>query len=116
MQNKIGRKTEQAHWDAAWQLPIKARLPSRHNAGVLNVTRLFEWHVRPSFRYIEIGCAPGKILAWVASVLKAEAAGLDYSEIGIAKFGVNTMGLLQPLTINALVPLLVPEVRKGPAI
>lgn len=85
MLNKEGRKTEQSHWDAAWRLPIKARLPSRLNVGVLNFTRLLERHVRPGNRYIEIGCAPGKMLAWVASVLKAEVAGLDYSEPGIAK-------------------------------
>lgn len=85
MRNNEGQKTEKAHWDAAWQLPIKARLPSRLNVGVLNVTRLLERHVRPGSRYIEIGCAPGKMLAYVASVLKAEASGLDYSESGIAK-------------------------------
>jgi len=85
VQNDEGRKTEQAHWDVAWQLPIKDRLPSRLNVGVLNVTRLLERHVRPGSRYIEIGCAPGKMLAYVASVLKAEASGLDYSESGVAK-------------------------------
>jgi SAM-dependent methyltransferase len=85
MQNNNGPKTEKAHWDAAWQLPVKARLPLRLNVGVLNVTRLLERHVRPGSRYIEIGCAPGKMLAWVASVLKAETVGLDYSEPGIAK-------------------------------
>ena len=85
MPNNEGRKTEQAHWDAAWKLPAKARLPSRLNVSVLNFVRLLEKHVRPGSRYIEIGCAPGKLLAWVASVLKAEATGLDYSEPGIAK-------------------------------
>jgi len=85
MLNSKGRKTEQAHWDAAWQLPIKARLPSKLNVGVLNLMRLLERHVRPGCRYIEIGCAPGKMLAWVASVLKVEAAGLDYSKPGIAR-------------------------------
>ncbi len=34
-------------------------------------------------RVLEIGCAPGKILAWVAKVLKAEVSGLDYSTQGI---------------------------------
>lgn len=80
-----GSKTEQAHWDDAWQLPVKPRLPSRLNVGVLNITRLLQKHVKPGCRYIEIGCAPGKMLAWVASVLKAEVAGLDYSEPGINK-------------------------------
>jgi 2-polyprenyl-3-methyl-5-hydroxy-6-metoxy-1,4-benzoquinol methylase len=85
MQNKERRKTDQAFWDVGSQLPIKARLPSRLNVEVLNITRLLERHVRPSNRYIEIGCAPGKLLAWVASVLKAEVTGLDYSASGIAK-------------------------------
>lgn len=85
MQNNEGRKTEQAYWDAASQLPVKGRLPSRLNVSVLNLTRLLERHVRPGSRYLEIGCAPGKMLAWVASKLKAEAAGLDYSEPGIAQ-------------------------------
>lgn len=79
-----GRKTDPAHWNAAWRQPIRNRLPSRLNVGVRNVTRLVAKHVRPGDRYLEIGCAPGKMLAWVASVLKAQVAGLDYSEPGIS--------------------------------
>lgn len=85
MPNNEGRKTEQAHWDAAWKLPVRPRLPSMLNVSTLNYARLLKRHVRPGSRYIEIGCAPGKMLAWVAGVLKAEATGLDYSEPGIAK-------------------------------
>lgn len=95
MLNKEGRKTEQAYWEANSQEPIRYRLPSRLNVGVLNITRLLKRHVRPGSRYIEIGCAPGKMLAWVASVLKAEVSGLDYSEPGIAKCHAlfNALGL-----------------------
>jgi len=82
MQHHEGRKTDQAHWNNAWKKPIRARLPSRLNVGVLDITRLLKRHVRPGSRYLEIGCAPGKLLAWVASVLKAEVTGLDYSEQG----------------------------------
>jgi 2-polyprenyl-3-methyl-5-hydroxy-6-metoxy-1,4-benzoquinol methylase len=85
MLNNEGRKTEQTYWEASSQKPIRNRLPSRLNVGVLNLTRLLKRHVRPGIRYLEIGCAPGKMLAWVASVLKAEVTGLDYSEPGIAK-------------------------------
>jgi 2-polyprenyl-3-methyl-5-hydroxy-6-metoxy-1,4-benzoquinol methylase len=85
MLNSVGRKTDRSYWEATSQEPIKNRLPSRLNVGVLNITRLLERHVRPGSHYIEIGCAPGKLLAWVASVLKADVAGLDYSEPGIAK-------------------------------
>ena len=84
MPNNEGRKTELSHWNTAWQLPARARLPSRLNVDVLNITRLLKKLVRPGSSYIEIGCAPGKVLAWVASVLKTETAGLDYSESGIA--------------------------------
>jgi SAM-dependent methyltransferase len=81
--HEVGRKTEQAHWDAAWQSPVAPRLPSRLNVDVLNITGLLRAQVKPGDRYIEIGCAPGKLLAWVSSRLGAEAHGLDYSETGI---------------------------------
>ena len=85
MSNNQGRKTEQAHWDTAWKSPVRPRLPSMLNVSTLNYARLLKKHVRPGVRYIEIGCAPGKMLAWVAGVLKARVTGLDYSEPGIAK-------------------------------
>ena len=34
-------------------------------------------------KYLEIGCAPWKLLAWVAKILQAEVSGLDYSANGI---------------------------------
>jgi hypothetical protein len=85
MPTNQGQKTEPAHWDAAWQLPVRVRLPSRLNVDVLNMMCLLARHVRSGTRYLEIGCAPGKMLAWVASTLRAEASGLDYSETGIAQ-------------------------------
>ena len=90
-----GNKTEIKHWDAAWEIPIKQRLPSRLNVGVNNILRLIKKNVLPGCRYLEIGCAPGKLLAWVASVLKADVSGIDYSEKGIAqcRFLFDTLGL-----------------------
>jgi SAM-dependent methyltransferase len=32
---------------------------------------------------LEIGCAPGKILAWAAKILRAEVSGIDFSSQGI---------------------------------
>ena len=52
---------------------------------MLNLTRLLKKFVLPGNRYLEIGCAPGKLLAWVRSELHATVAGLDYSEAGIAQ-------------------------------
>src|SRR5262245_8347127 len=78
-------KTGVEHWNKAWSSPVRLRLPSRLNVGVLNLTRLLRKCVKPGDRYLEIGCAPGKLLAWVASVLKARASGIDYWEAGIAQ-------------------------------
>jgi 2-polyprenyl-3-methyl-5-hydroxy-6-metoxy-1,4-benzoquinol methylase len=77
-----GRKTTRDYWDTAWRTPIRLKLPSRLNVDVLNLTRLLSRHVRRRDRYIEIGCAPGKLLAWVAAELKADAVGLEYSAMG----------------------------------
>ena len=58
---------------------LQARLNS------LNIMQLVKSHVKPGSRYIEIGCAPGRMLAWVSKNLGATTTGLDYSEVGIAK-------------------------------
>ena len=79
-----GRKTQQAHWDAAWSLPIRPRLPSALNIDTANVFSLLRSHVSPGTRYLEEGCAPGKLLAWVSATLNAKADGLDYSDTGTA--------------------------------
>jgi 2-polyprenyl-3-methyl-5-hydroxy-6-metoxy-1,4-benzoquinol methylase len=85
MENNEGCKTDLAYWEVASQGAIMHRLPSKLNVSVLNFARLLKRYVRPGSSYIEIGCAPGKMLAWVASVLKAKVTGLDYSETGIVK-------------------------------
>lgn len=50
---------------------------------VRNIQRLLKCHIKPGMRVLEIGCAPGHTLAWVAQALKVEVAGLDYSIRGI---------------------------------
>ena len=76
-----GRKTEPAFWRR--DSPVRLRLPSTLRIDVSNITSLLKKHVRSGDRYIEIGCAPGKLLAWVASTLHARAEGLDYSDSGV---------------------------------
>jgi len=46
-------------------------------------------------KFLEIGCAPGKMLSWVAASLGAEVSGLDYSEPGVrvARMMFHTLGL-----------------------
>jgi 2-polyprenyl-3-methyl-5-hydroxy-6-metoxy-1,4-benzoquinol methylase len=46
--------------------------------------RFLRKHVSAGQKYLEVGCAPGKMLSWVAAVLKADVAGLDFSERGLA--------------------------------
>jgi 2-polyprenyl-3-methyl-5-hydroxy-6-metoxy-1,4-benzoquinol methylase len=76
--------TTRAHWEETWAIPPRWRLPSSLSIATRNMQRLLRPHVRPGMRVVELGCAPGKILAWVAAVLGAETSGLDYSERGIA--------------------------------
>lgn len=72
------------------------RLPSPLNVGIYNLQRLLKNRVKPGMEVLEIGCAPGKILAWVNKRLNCAVAGLDYSEKGIKL----TNGLFEALGIE----------------
>lgn len=78
-------KTNQEYWNRVWKSSLEIDLPSLLFVNSLNMMRLLKSHVKPGSQYIEIGCAPGKMLAWVSRILGASATGLDYSEVGIAK-------------------------------
>jgi len=71
-------------WDDAWSGDVQLRLPSPWLVSTRNVQNLLRGRVRPGDRVIEIGCAPGKLLSWVAAELGANVSGLDYSERGLA--------------------------------
>jgi len=75
--------TTKEHWNAVWSNSPRMRLPSPFNLSVRNAQRLLRNHVKPGMRFLEIGCAPGKMLAWVAKTLGASVAGLDYSKNGM---------------------------------
>jgi 2-polyprenyl-3-methyl-5-hydroxy-6-metoxy-1,4-benzoquinol methylase len=75
--------TTRVHWENTWAVPPRWRLPSSLAVSTRNIQRVLRPHVRPGMHVLEVGCAPGKILAWVASALGANVAGLDYSERGI---------------------------------
>lgn len=76
--------TTRAHWEDEWSKPPRMRVPPPWNLSAGNAKRLLKTHVRPGARLLEIGCAPGKMLAWVASALRAQVAGIDASAKGIA--------------------------------
>jgi 2-polyprenyl-3-methyl-5-hydroxy-6-metoxy-1,4-benzoquinol methylase len=83
MRGGSGELTSQDHWETAWVRPPRWRLPSKLVVSTRDLQHIIAPHVRPGMRYLELGCAPGKLLAWVAHALKAEVSGLDYSERGI---------------------------------
>jgi 2-polyprenyl-3-methyl-5-hydroxy-6-metoxy-1,4-benzoquinol methylase len=56
--------------------------PSGIDVGTRNVLRLLRRYLQPGLRYLEVGCAPGKILSWVGRELGAPVAGIDYSPVG----------------------------------
>jgi 2-polyprenyl-3-methyl-5-hydroxy-6-metoxy-1,4-benzoquinol methylase len=75
--------TTKAYWESAWSAQPRWRLPSRLVVATRNIQRILGPHVSPGIRVLELGCAPGKMLAWVAAARGAHVAGLDYSEQGI---------------------------------
>lgn len=91
----IARKTDRQYWDSTWTRQPRMRLPSSLLVGTRNIQRLLAHHVKPGIRFMEIGCAPGKILAWVAKRKGAEVSGLDYSSRGIghAKLLFDALGI-----------------------
>src|SRR5205085_5136150 len=78
-----GEKADIFHWDSEWAVRPRLRLPLSVTVGIRDIKRLLRKHVRPGMSFLEIGCAPGKILAWIAKVLGADVAGLDYSPRGM---------------------------------
>jgi 2-polyprenyl-3-methyl-5-hydroxy-6-metoxy-1,4-benzoquinol methylase len=75
-------KTELTHWEAAWSQRPRLSFPSGVDVGTRNVFRLLRRYLRPGIRYVEVGCAPGKILSWVARETNAPVCGIDYSPTG----------------------------------
>jgi 2-polyprenyl-3-methyl-5-hydroxy-6-metoxy-1,4-benzoquinol methylase len=90
----VNAKTAKSHWDAVWTTEPRLRLPRPYSIAELNLHRLLRRYVRAGSSFLEIGCAPGKTLAWVGARLGARVSGLDYSEIGIA-FARRLFGSLE---------------------
>lgn len=91
-----GEKSTRDHWDGEWVAAPRPRLPSGLNVGVGDVKHLLKTSVPLGVQFLEIGCAPGKMLAWVAVSRKAKVAGLDYSKIGLE----HTRNLFNQLGLN----------------
>lgn len=79
----LGEKTTKEYWETTHSQPRK-RLPSRLNVGTGDILRLLAGCVNPGMSVLEIGCAPGKHMAYLAQSRGAVVSGLDYSHPGIA--------------------------------
>lgn len=75
-------KTELKHWESAWSGRPRLSFPTGLDIGTQNVLRLLRRYVRPGMRYVEIGCAPGKIMSWVGRKAGVPVSGIDYSPTG----------------------------------
>lgn len=79
--------TTRQYWEETCAEGIRMRLPSSLLVDTGNLGRLLRRGVRPGADVLEIGCAPGKTLAWAARRLGARVAGVDYSRPGTALAG-----------------------------
>ena len=104
MLNDGGRMTSVADWDKCYAGTVRMRLGSPLIATNRNLWRILRAHIKPGMRVMEFGFAPGKNLAYVAAVLKAEVAGIDYSKPGvdIAKRLFSALALNGDLRCNDL--------------
>jgi len=79
----INNKTTNEYWNTLYAGQAEPSLPSKLSVGSRNLHRLFRQYIRPGMQVLEIGCAPGKQLAYMGKYLGASISGLDYSENGI---------------------------------
>ncbi len=79
-----GHMTTQQYWEHVHAGQPRMRLPSLLLASTRNLQRLLGSYIRPGMDVLEIGFAPGKQLAYVASTFGARVTGLDFSMQGVA--------------------------------
>jgi len=78
-----GTKTEREFWNGTHVSAIRYRMPSFWHIGTTNVIRLLRSRIPRGCRVLEIGFAPGKVLAKISRECNAAVAGIDYSENGV---------------------------------
>lgn len=79
-----GAKTEVSQWDASWDVNPPKRSWSPFNPSTTDMHRLLKPYVKPGSAFMELGFAPGMLLAWAAQKRGAEVSGIDYSKSGVA--------------------------------
>jgi 2-polyprenyl-3-methyl-5-hydroxy-6-metoxy-1,4-benzoquinol methylase len=83
MQQLNCEKTTQQYWEKLYSKQTVPSLPSNFSVASRDLHRLFRKYILPGMQVLEIGCAPGKQLAYIGKCLKGAVSGIDYSANGI---------------------------------
>jgi hypothetical protein len=73
--------TNVAHWDGVWSPVPSMRLTSRLFVTTQDRMRLLRRYLKPGMRFLKLGCAPARMLSWVATQ-GVQVARMDYSAQG----------------------------------
>ena len=76
-------KVESLYWDNEYKTFPRKKLKSQFWVGTRDYYNLLSRFIAPHHKVLDIGCAPGKTLAWAAKIRMAEVTGVDYSANGI---------------------------------
>lgn len=83
-EERDNKLTTQPYWEGVYSRAPKMRLlPKSLIVPARDIQKLLRRYIKPQMQVLEIGCAPGKQLAYVSKHLKAKVSGVDYSERGI---------------------------------
>lgn len=88
-------KTRDDYWDEGYGAIPSARFRSPFDPFPADMYRLLARSIGKGERFLELGCAPGKTLAWIRTHVGAEVVGIDYSRqgIGVARRYFETLHL-----------------------
>lgn len=92
-------KTSPDDWIYSTRTMHSARFWSPFDPGFAQALKTLDGYVQSGSKVLEIGCAPGKMLAWAAIKKKAKISGIDYSHSGIsaAKSYMKMLGICADL-------------------
>jgi len=75
-------RVDAAYWDGVWSDADRRLLPNFLNVGNRNLRSVLSRSLEGCHRVLEVGCAPGKWLAWLGR-RGHEVAGLDFAPGGV---------------------------------
>ena len=81
-----------SHWDSVWTDTPSVRGFSSLNYYDFRLAQLFQDHMRPGGRVLEIGCGGSRWIQFFADSMKCETWGIDYSGAGLKITAQNNSG------------------------